>query len=498
MDFFFGIIFRQNIDHLIRDKRFWMIVSMIFIIFGLFLAVDLISGVAVENYHAGGRIFFPPEFTRKLIFFQVTAFLLAIPFISALSVCLNSDPKRESLIFLMPYSKLKIAVQRITAVLTPVLFIQLIFCAIYFLSMKFNNDTTGLTIFYSQSVFTVYTLFFICGGFLWGVLFRSSFCAILINCGLTVLFVFNVYIIGPVLSNISDPKKIINCALVVNPYSIISSAINYDVMRSGFLYQTAQAVMYRFDYPSVGSVMVLFSILSAILFFFYYYAMRKSKNVYLNMFTGNSRCNIKYQINPEEPINLIISNSKESVLKRIFSDRRQKSKKRGNIFAGMDFVPFLPPMPFDWETPEFYLSYFAQLYGEKPEKTAILLKESGLDEVAHTKLKDLNESQKRLLVLLRSLIGKSEFVLWDDPFVAIDEDSQRRALDVLRSHLKEGAKAVIVSSTLSDLLSYKKYDRVIYICDEEICFDLASDKINEGVLTKIFSGREHEYKNRRQ
>ncbi|GEM_PF-3978754 len=492
MDFLFGIIFRENIDHLIREKRFWLIVITIFFIFGLFVAIDLSSALPVENYHAEGRIFFPPEFTRKLIFFQVIAFLFTLPFLSSLPIYLNKDKKRESIILSSPYNKAKIAVQRIMAVLVPVFLIQILFFTILFLSMYINHDATCLTILKSQLILLVLSVFYLCSGLFLGLLLKSSFFPLFVNSILTIFLIFDIYIIGPLLSTISEPETIIDFALLINPFSVISSAINYDVMRSGFLYQTAQVVMYRFNYPSIMEFFGVFGIASLVMFLFGVLIMFKSKNICDDIFNkkSNEVVDIKFEL--DNSIDLLISQRRYDALTKLLSDKFGSKKKVSQFLGNIGFVSDSNAYPYDWETPCFHLVFFAKLYGEKNEKIETILKEAGLSEYSYKKMKDLTESQKKLIVLLRSLINKSELIIWDNPFPSLEDRDRKIALRILRKFIGNDKKAIIISPTVCDIINYGDIDRIIYLTNNKNSFDLKSDKINEEILYKIFSGWKHE------
>lgn len=75
-----------------------------------------------------------------------------------------------------------------------------------------------------------------------------------------------VFFISPFLDLVGNPTHIIDLTLDINPMLAIASLLNFDLLRWGPFYETAQIGMFRFNYPHWGVHVVSYLTLSLLLF----------------------------------------------------------------------------------------------------------------------------------------------------------------------------------------------------------------------------------------
>ena len=67
---------------------------------------------------------------------------------------------------------------------------------------------------------------------------------------LTITGIFGcLFFISPLLDLVSNPTSVINLALNINPLMAISSILDFDLLRWGIFYESAQIGLFRFSYP---------------------------------------------------------------------------------------------------------------------------------------------------------------------------------------------------------------------------------------------------------
>ena len=67
---------------------------------------------------------------------------------------------------------------------------------------------------------------------------------------LTITGIFGcVFFISPLLNLVSNPTSVINLALNINPLMAIASILDFDLLRWGIFYESAQIGLFRFSYP---------------------------------------------------------------------------------------------------------------------------------------------------------------------------------------------------------------------------------------------------------
>jgi putative ABC transport system ATP-binding protein len=97
--------------------------------------------------------------------------------------------------------------------------------------------------------------------------------------------------------------------------------------------------------------------------------------------------------------------------------------------------------------------------GDGQEITA-LLKRLGLGERLHYKPARLSGGQRQRVAIARALINEPRLILADEPTAALDEESGRIALDILREMATRGSTSLIVTH---DSRILDKADRIVHM-----------------------------------
>jgi putative ABC transport system ATP-binding protein len=91
------------------------------------------------------------------------------------------------------------------------------------------------------------------------------------------------------------------------------------------------------------------------------------------------------------------------------------------------------------------------------------LRAVGLDDRAHRHPADLSGGQKQRVAIARALVGEPGIILADEPTAALDSQSGRLVLDLLRRLATERGRAVVIVTHDSRTEAYA--DRVVHIED---------------------------------
>lgn len=98
--------------------------------------------------------------------------------------------------------------------------------------------------------------------------------------------------------------------------------------------------------------------------------------------------------------------------------------------------------------------------------------------------KRLSGGQAKRLCLIRSLIGKQKFIIWDDPFSSVDLILEKEITQQLKNHPSMINKTIILTS--HRLSSVKLSDYVIYL-DKEVGI------VEEGMSSELFARESKTY-----
>lgn len=87
----------------------------------------------------------------------------------------------------------------------------------------------------------------------------------------------------------------------------------------------------------------------------------------------------------------------------------------------------------------------------REEAAAELLRELGLEDTGHKKVRDFSGGMKRRLALARALLAPSDALVLDEPFTGLDEENRERAIGCIR-RLASGKPVLLVTHDEPDAL----------------------------------------------
>ena len=375
-----------------------------------------------------------------------------------------------------------------------------IFLIISFISLKINHDTTFFTVFLAQvalfALIVMYTS--ICFSLI--VFFKSFELSVMFAAAIVLLSISAVYIIGPWANSIANPQNLINWVLAINPVIIISTLLKYDVMRSWFLYHTAQVVMFRFDYPEfMGAVLSCFWItFFSILITSVYYKRVLSKKLFRTIFQKNSmdffENGSKIQDFSGETV-FLYSKNKEEISRfffRFLKDKFSVEKNKLNfMFNKVGYCSFGKDTFDDNDKVNSLLYFTSNLYGvsQKERKKIIesISRELGLESFFNMKIKNISLSQRLLLQIACSLLHDPDVVIWDR-ILEFLSDSDKNYVVCLAERLAKNGKSVIISTGTVDFLLKENFaNRIIILSADKIALNLTSQHITEKQVKEALS-----------
>lgn len=115
--------------------------------------------------------------------------------------------------------------------------------------------------------------------------------------------------------------------------------------------------------------------------------------------------------------------------------------------------------------------------GEKIKRALDLLESLGLEEQKNQKIETLSGGQKQRVAIARALINEPKLILADEPTGALDSESTKAIMEILKDISK--TKQVIMISHDEDILAYA--DEVIELEDNKIIVKYKNEKDNEEV-----------------
>lgn len=137
----------------------------------------------------------------------------------------------------------------------------------------------------------------------------------------------------------------------------------------------------------------------------------------------------------------------------------------GFVFQGFNLFPTL--------TAQQNVALALDVKGRPPrearERAAQLLTQVGLEHKLTAYPSDLSGGQKQRVAIARALAGDPPIVLGDEPTAALDSDSGRRVMDLLRDLAHDHHRAVVVVTHDGRMLHYA--DRIVAIEDGRIVSD---------------------------
>jgi putative ABC transport system ATP-binding protein len=147
----------------------------------------------------------------------------------------------------------------------------------------------------------------------------------------------------------------------------------------------------------------------------------------------------------------------------------------GFVFQGFNLFPTLTAA----ENVELALKLKKVRASEARKRSRELLDDVGLSEKYAAFPADLSGGQKQRVAIARALAGQPDIVLADEPTAALDKDSGRTVMKLLRGLAHEKGRAVVIVTHDSRVLEYA--DRIVKIEDGRIA-DAAEWNRNAGEM----------------
>jgi putative ABC transport system ATP-binding protein len=134
----------------------------------------------------------------------------------------------------------------------------------------------------------------------------------------------------------------------------------------------------------------------------------------------------------------------------------------GFVFQGFNLFPTLSA----GENVELVLHLKGMRNAEARRRARELIGAVGLEEKYDTYPADLSGGQKQRVAIARALAGDPEIILADEPTAALDSQSGRVVMEMLRSLAHERQRAVVIVTHDNRVLVYG--DRIVQIEDGRI------------------------------
>ncbi len=134
----------------------------------------------------------------------------------------------------------------------------------------------------------------------------------------------------------------------------------------------------------------------------------------------------------------------------------------GFVFQGFNLFPTLTAA----ENIELALKLKKASAGDARKRARTLLDDVGLHDKYGAYPADLSGGQKQRVAIARAIAGQPDIVLADEPTAALDKDSGRVVMDLLRDLAHEKGRAVVVVTHDNRVLEYA--DRIVKIEDGRI------------------------------
>lgn len=120
---------------------------------------------------------------------------------------------------------------------------------------------------------------------------------------------------------------------------------------------------------------------------------------------------------------------------------------------------------------------------EDIDLTEQALREFDLYHLKNRRFNELSGGERQRVLLARTFVRRSEVVLLDEPFTALDLKHQWETLRLL----KDRATDRLIIVVLHDLaMAVREFDRLLFLKDGRLIYDLQRKDLKEEVLTEVF------------
>ena len=179
--------------------------------------------------------------------------------------------------FIIPFL-IAITVNRVnrhrTAIIRCVLFLLILFAILYVLSIvcgEYVITFAELAVFLSAFAVLIFSIFYLLSALRLLPIISQVVIYLVVILMVGTIFWFNPIIEDAESSGLSsgDITDRANLALTLNPYVVVGSILDMDVMRFNILYRSSLIAKYNFRYPSWTAVAIWYMVFSATVFVLY-------------------------------------------------------------------------------------------------------------------------------------------------------------------------------------------------------------------------------------
>ena len=145
-----------------------------------------------------------------------------------------------------------------------------------------------------------------------------------------------------------------------------------------------------------------------------------------------------------------------------------RNKTLGFIFQQYNLIPKLNLC----ENVELAMLYAGMPAGERHKRSLQLLEKVGLADKASNVPNQLSGGQQQRVAIARALAGEPAVILADEPTGALDSQTGREVLDILRQLNQEGRTVVLITH---DNSIARQAQRIVRLEDGKIIYDGSAD-----------------------
>lgn len=145
-----------------------------------------------------------------------------------------------------------------------------------------------------------------------------------------------------------------------------------------------------------------------------------------------------------------------------------RNKMLGFIFQQYNLIPKLNLC----ENVELAMLYAGMSAGERHKRSLQLLEKVGLADKANNVPNQLSGGQQQRVAIARALAGEPAVILADEPTGALDSQTGREVLDILRQLNQEGRTVVLITH---DNSIARQAQRIVRLEDGKIIYDGSAD-----------------------
>ncbi len=145
-----------------------------------------------------------------------------------------------------------------------------------------------------------------------------------------------------------------------------------------------------------------------------------------------------------------------------------RNKMLGFIFQQYNLIPKLNLC----ENVELAMLYAGMSAGERHKRSLQLLENVGLADKANNVPNQLSGGQQQRVAIARALAGEPAVILADEPTGALDSQTGREVLDILRQLNQEGRTVVLITH---DNSIARQAQRIVRLEDGKIIYDGSAD-----------------------